>query len=111
MSTFGKYGIDSGDGLFGFLSDAGIAIDHTTGIESSENIIYLPDKSTFNWKSANGVVRLNTREAAMYVVEQKTNLKHIPNGKGDPTRPFSFVIETFSDFLDVVYALKTMQVY
>ena len=61
---------------------------------------------SFNWKVRTKQIRLNCKKEAMQVIEQKTNLKHIDNGKGDPTHEFSFLLDTFEEFSDAVNALK-----
>ncbi len=109
MRGFNEYKIDLGSGLKTFLKYSGIKIESVTALEGPDNIIKLPDLTTFNWKARDGVVRVNCKEPAKSVIEQKTNLSHIDNGSGDPTRPYSFIIERFSDLIDVIYALKTIK--
>ncbi len=109
MDFFSKYSIDSGEGLRTFLEASGLNIVGASAIEGSENVIKLPDLTTFNWKSRDRIVRVNCKERAMNVIEAKTGLKHIDNGAGDPTRPYSFIIETFSDLIDTIYSLKTVE--
>ena len=106
--AFNKYGIDSGLGLKEFMEAAGLHIRNFTGIEGSQNIIYLPDKTSFNWKSADRIVRINCKKDAVRVIESKTELIHRDNVKGDPTRPFSFIVDSLSDLNDAIYALKTI---
>ena len=108
MDYFNKYKIDSGLGLKEFIEASGLYIRNCSGIEGSQNIIYLPDMTTFNWKNANRIVRINCKESAVRVIESKTELVHRDNVKGDPTRPYSFVIDSLSDLIDAIYALKTI---
>ncbi|MCR5602960.1 MAG: hypothetical protein K6G27_04570 [Lachnospiraceae bacterium] len=109
MNAYIEYKIDSGIGLRTFLEQSGISVESVTAIDSAENVIKLPDLTTFNWKSKDGIVRVNCKENSMKVIEAKTGLRHIDNGAGDPTRPYSFIIDEFSDFLDVIYALKQIE--
>ena len=109
MNAFQEYNIDSGAGLRSFLEQAGLLIEASSALDSSENVIKLHDLTAFNWKSKDGIVRVNCKENAMIVIESKTGLKHIDNGSGDSTRPFSFIIKTFSELIDVIYALKTIE--
>lgn len=109
MDSYSKYAIDSGVGLKEFLERSGIRIAGCSGVEGAQNIIELPDLTCFNWKVRDRIVRVNCKENAMYIVEQKTNLKHVDNGVGDSTRPYSFLISSFSDLIDVVYALKQIE--
>ena len=99
---------DSGRGLLQFLEDWGLKIDHTTGIDGSDNVIYLPDKTTFNWKGRNEQVRINCKEHAKNVIEADTGFAHIDNGAGDPTRPYSFIFSECRDLIKAVKALKTI---
>ena len=108
MNTFEKYEINSGLGLKAFMEASGLNIRNCSGIEGSQNIIYLPDRTSFNWKGADRIVRINCKENAMCVIEAKTTLIHIDNGVGDPTRPYSFLIKSMADLIDAVYALKTI---
>lgn len=108
MNTIVKRGIQSGEELYAFLIDAGVCVSSTTALEGSENVIKLPDLTTFNWKKRDNIIRVNCKTEAMNVIEAKTGLKHFDNGSGDPTRPYSFLVESFSDLIDVIYALKTI---
>jgi len=109
MDAFKRYGIDSGEGLLSFVIDSGLAVQNATGIEGSQNVIYLPDLTTFNWKSTDRIVRINCKEPAKNIIESVSKLNHIENGSGDPTRPYSFTISSFSDLIDVIFALKTIE--
>ena len=106
MNTITKYGITSGGDLKAFLEDAGLPVVGTSGLDGSENIIRLHNLTTMNWKSRDEIVRINCKERVMDIIESKTNLTHIDNGRGDPTREYSFIVETFADLIDVVCALK-----
>ena len=106
-ADYSKYE-DSGRGLLQFLEDSGLKIDHTTGIDGSDNVIYLPDKTTFNWKGRNEQVRINCKEHAKNVIEADTGFAHIDNGAGDPTRPYSFIFSELRDLIKAVEALKTI---
>lgn len=108
MDIYSRYDLDNGMGLKLFLEASGLNIRNCTGIDGSQNIIYLPDLTTFNWKGANRIVRINCKEKAMRVIESKSKLIHIDNGIGDPSRPYSFLVDSFSDLLDAIYALKSI---
>ncbi len=99
----------SGEGLKEFLEDSGLVITGVSALEGSDNVIKLSDLTTFNWKSRDGIVRVNCKENAMNVIEAKSHLNHIENGPGDPVREYSFIVEQFSDLIDVIYALKTIE--
>lgn len=108
-NEFSRFNIDNGDGLLDFLEYSGLRIENASGLGGPGNVIKLPDLTTFNWKSKDGVVRVNCKDKAMNVIEQKTDLKHIDNGPGDPTRPYSFIIDNLSDLIDVIFSLKTIE--
>lgn len=109
MSNFSEYNIDSGSALYKFLEDSGLLIEKTYQTESTQNIIYLPDKTTFNWKKADHVIRVNCKEDKKELIEKGTKLSSIDNGGGDSTRPYSFWIYHMSDLIDVIYVLKRIQ--
>ena len=96
MNAYARYDINSGAGLKSFIEVSGLAIYHAS------------DLTTFNWKSRDGVVSVNCKENAMRVIEKLSNLTHIDNGVGDSVRRYSFVISSFSDLIDAIYALKTI---
>lgn len=108
MDLYSIYNIDNGVGLKTFLEASGLLVEKYSGINGSQNCIFLPDLTSFNWKGQDHYVRINCKENAKNVIEAKTGLSHIDNGPGDPTRPFSFIIEVFPDLIDAVYALKTI---
>ena len=109
MTSFNKYNINSGNGLQEFIMASGLKIKTSSGLEGVNNSIKLPDITAFNWKIEENAVRVNCKENAMKVIEKYTELKHFDNGKGDPSRPYSFFVYSFSDLVDVVYALKTIE--
>ena len=101
--------ISSGRTLYAFLCGTGLLISKVTAIDSSENCIYLPDKTSFNWKAANGCIRVNCKEDAKSLIEQYTGKKMFDNGAGDKTRHFSLLIDSEDDLLNVVKALKSIE--
>jgi len=46
----------------------------------------------------------------MRTIEAKSRLIHVDNGIGDPARPYSFLVDSFSDLIDAIYALKCIDV-
>ncbi len=98
--------IQSGKDIKEYLENKGFDVK-ATAIDTSENVIRIPCMVTFNWKSSSKQVRLNCKQEAMQVIEQKTNLKHIENGVGDKTHKYSFLFNTFEEFENAVAALKT----
>lgn len=95
--------------LYAFLCGAGLLISKVTAIDSSDNCIYLPDKTSFNWKEANRCVRVNCKEEAKVLIEQYTGQKMFDNGPGDRTRPFSLLIESEEVLVKVIKALKSIE--
>lgn len=108
MDLFNIYNIDNGVGLKAFLEASGLLVEKYSGINGSQNCIFLPDLTSFNWKGRDRIVRINCKENAKNVIESKSGLTHFDNGPGDPPRPFSFIVESFSDLIDAIYALKTI---
>lgn len=100
--------INSGRTLKAFLEQNGLYIDNESGIDGGQNCLYLRDKTSFNWKSRSGV-RVNCKNAARMVVEQKTNLTADKNGAGDSIRDFSYIIDNEADLLSVIAALRTIE--
>ena len=45
----------------------------------------------------------------MQVIKRYTGLEPIENGQGDTIREYSFLLDTFNEFFDVVSALKTIE--
>lgn len=102
---FSFFGIDSGNGLKKLLDDSGL-VTEGVALETSENVIRLPEYITLNWKSRNRQIRVNCKENEMLKIEQYTDLKHFLNGKGDPTHPYSFLVDSFPDLIDMIYVLR-----
>lgn len=100
--------IDSGVSLKTYLEKCGLYISNVSGIESNQNCMFLPDKTSFNWKSRSGV-RVNCKNKAKTVVEQITGLIFEENYTSDITREFSLVIDNEDDLMSVIEALKTME--
>lgn len=97
--------IDSGKTLKDYLEKMGLYISNVSGIEGSQNCIYLPDKTSFNWKSRTGV-RVNCKNEAKILIEQNTRFNVVDNYSSDSTREFSIVIDNEEDLEAVVEALK-----
>ena len=104
-NAFSNFGIKSGEGLKSLLDSCGL-ITNGVALDSSQNVIRLSNCVTLNWKSRRKQVRINCKEAMMHVIEQKTNLKHIANGSGDPTHEFSFLLDDMGSLVDVIYVLR-----
>lgn len=64
---------------------SGLIIEGQSGMDGGNNVIRLPDKTTFKWKSRDGVVRVNCKEHAMKLIEGNTKLHHFENGYADPS--------------------------
>ncbi len=109
MEAFSRYDIDNGEGLRIFIIASGLKEKGSSGLEGANNVIRIPDLTSFNWKANEDAVRINCKENAMHVIERYTSLKHFDNGDGDPPRPYSFYARTLSDLMDVIYALKTIE--
>ncbi len=109
MDLFECYNVDNGEGLKIFLEASGLIVEKTSGLSGSQNCIFLPDLTSFNWKGRDRIVRINCKENAMHVIESKSHLSHFDNGPGDPTRPYSFKVDSFPDLIDAVYLLKTIE--
>ena len=101
--------INSGESLLIYLKESGLKIDHWSGIPGTQNCIYLPDKSSFNWKKADGIVRVNTKEHAKQMIEAHTGLEMQRNGTSDSVRDFSLLIHTEADLIKVIDALKLIE--
>lgn len=108
-TTYKNYGINNGEGLKHFLIASGLLIKNSSGLEGSQNVIILPDFTSFNWKENQGAVRVNCKENAVNVIERYTSLEHFDNKKSDRTRPYSFFVRNMSDLINVIYALKTVE--
>ncbi len=92
------------------IQKSGLVVEKKIGMSNSDNSVRLPDKTTFNWKNRNRVVRVNCKEPTMRVIEDSTGLRHVLNGTGDPARPYSFLISTYSGFESCLTALKKIEV-
>lgn len=101
--------INCGEALYIYLKENSLIIDHCSGIPGSENCIYLPDKTSFNWKTNAGIVRINCKESTKETIEYITDYKFEQNGKGDKTRPYSLLVDNEADLLNVVNALKEIE--
>ena len=60
--------------LAAHISKSGLIIAGQSGMDGGNNVIRLPDKTTFKWKSRDGVVRVNCKEHAMKLIEGNTQL-------------------------------------
>lgn len=99
----------SAQDLLAYLTEKGLVIDHTSGMDGRQNCIYLPDKTSFNWKAAKSQVRINCRTAAKLVIEQKTPFTMMCNGKGDTVRDYSLLLDNQADLDAVIDALKSIE--
>ncbi len=84
--------IGSGVSLLKYLVMRDLNVVSWSGLYSAQNCIYLPDRTSFNWKSRDGVVRVNCQKQARDAIESGTDLRMMPNGAGDPTRPYSLLL-------------------
>jgi hypothetical protein len=100
--------IGSGASLLKYLVMKNLNIVKWSGLYGDQNCIYLPDHTSFNWKSEEGIVRVNCNEEAKDVIESTIGLAMGPNGKGDPTRPFSLLLDNQKDLDAVIEALETI---
>lgn len=101
--------INSGASLLSYLQGKGLYIDHVSGIQGSQNCIFLPDKTSFNWKSRPKAVRVNCKLEAKNVIKFRTGLDSFSNSAGDPTRPYSLMLDNQKDLDAVIEALKTIE--
>ena len=102
--------VSSGEELYEYLTKAGLPIKTYSGLNGGNNEIILEDLTSFNWKSREKILRVNCKKAAMMAIETNTGLKHIKNGKGDRTRPYSFLLENMDDVDAVITVLKKMDI-
>ncbi len=115
MKGFIENGIKSANDLVNYLKENKVRVDRVVQVESSQNVIHLPEFTTMNWKSGrksknpeNAKVRVNCKGNIMKLIEAETNLEHIDNGVGDNrTHPYSFILENVDDLQSVVDAFKT----
>lgn len=84
--------IGSGVSLLKYLVMRDLNVVSWSGLYSAQNCIYLPDRTSFNWKSRDGVVRVNCQKQARDAIESGTDLHMMSNGAGDPTRPYSLLL-------------------
>lgn len=108
MNDFEFININNGIQLYEFLNKS-LFINHTISLNTSNNVIYLNDGTTLNWKSNNNQIRINCKENAKTIIEQNTNLKHIGNGKGDNVHPYSFLLNTLPDLIDAIASLRKIE--
>ncbi len=108
--TFEDRGLDSGTGIMNNLEKEGLVIEGCYRPDSSDNYIRLNDRTTFNWKNNEGQIRVNCKKQAMEIIEKNTGLKHIDNGAGDPARPYSFLLNKYSEYKKVVNTLKLIEI-
>lgn len=101
--------VRSAQDLLAHLKRKGLVIEKTSGMEGADNCIYLPDKTSFNWKSRKGQVRVNCKTNAKLVIEQKTSFIMIANGVGDTIRPYSLLLESEVDLDAVIEALRYIE--
>lgn len=98
--------INCGESLLIYLKTKKMNIDSVSGIPGPNNCIYLPDKTSFNWKSQSGEVRVNCKQDVKTIIETQTGLKMIRNGVGDSTREYSLLVANQYDLDKVLEALR-----
>lgn len=101
--------INSGESLLIYLKEKKMCIGNVSGIAGSSNCIFLPDKTSFNWKSRNGEVRVNCKEHAKSIIEAETGLKMLKNGDGDSVRDYSLLINNQYELDKVLEALSLIE--
>ena len=117
MSDFFEKGIKSAKDIVIFLINNNVYVNRVKDSDTPANIIYLSDYTTINWKIGSGklqedaVIRLNCKEPIMKIIESNSKVQHIDNGPGDKTRPYSFLIKSMNEFISVVEAIKTKEIY
>ena len=100
--------IASGRELAEYLENMGLRIEHTNAIDTSQNCIYLANRTSLNWKSKDRIVRLNCKDDVKDVIERTTELRAIPNGVGDKIRSWSFIIGNLDDMNSAIKAIQLM---
>lgn len=100
--------VNSGVKLKNYLEKNGLTVEKSSRIETADNVIYVCNYVTFNWKKRKGQVRINCKEPEKIIIEQKTGLKAILNGKGDPTHDYSFLVDDLASLDRVIGVLKNM---
>lgn len=101
--------IDSGVSLLKYLTMRDLNVVSWSGLYSAQNCIFLPDQTSFNWKSRDGVVRVNCQKQARDAIESGTDLRMMPNGAGDPTRPYSLLLGNQRELDAVIEALRAIE--
>lgn len=105
---FIENGINSGSSLYNYLIERGFEVIAPISLDTSENVIRLPNYISFNWKSPKKQVRVNCQKEAMQWIEARTRCKHIDNGIGDPTHPYSFLLNNILELSNVIDAIKRL---
>lgn len=101
--------INSGESLLIYLKMKKMCIDNVSRITGARNCIFLPDKTSFNWKNRNGEVRVNCKEQAKSIIEAQTGFKMIKNGDGDSVRGYSLLIDNQCELDKVLEALSLIE--
>ena len=101
--------IDSGVSLLKYLTMRDLNVVSWSGLYSAQNCIFLPDQTSFNWKSRDGVVRVNCQKQARDAIESGTDLRMMPNGAGDPKRPYSLLLGNQRELDAVIEALRAIE--
>ncbi len=105
-SSFEFNKVNSGKGIYKYLQEFGNWDLSSNALDSSDNyIIIKPYNISFNWKKKRGQIRVNCKKEEMQWIETRTGLKHIDNSS-DPVHPYSFLLNTFDEFENVVKAIK-----
>ena len=104
--TFENKGVNSGYGILGYLVNEGVEIVNKYSLDTSDNYVIIPEHISFNWKAKNKQIRVNCKENAKQWIEEETTLRCELNGKGDTTREYSFLLDSFEQFSLVVEVLK-----
>ena len=106
QDDFDVNGINNAKDLYNYLVESGLEEISATSLNPGDNVIKLPNYITFNWKPQNKQVRVNCKLDEMDWIEAMTGYRHIDNGKGDPTHPYSFLLNSFTELSDVIDAIK-----
>ena len=105
-NSFESHMVNSGEGIYKFLKEAGNWSLSPNSLDSSQNyIIISPYNISFNWKKKKGQIRVNCKKEEMQWIEEITGLKHVDN-TGDAVRPYSFLLNSFKEFNSVIDAIK-----
>ena len=73
--------IDSGVSLLKYLTMRDLNVVSWSGLYSAQHCIFLPDQTSFNWKSRDGVVRVNCQKQARDAIESGTDLRMMPRSE------------------------------